>query len=178
VVPGRSREAPLVPTEIRDAVEKWARGCGRHADIVYVPTNPPIPQVRLELRSDDPRLRAWQEGRADEKPVETVELVKWDGEKKRYVALNLMDLGASGVVELLEKGNMHSGRGDFGSLQEAIVAVRQDKETKLERLKNWLRGEAIARVEDRSYGDRSTAPMFVVGRDMNGGDEPPNKERT
>lgn len=163
LVPGGRRDGPTVPVEIRDAVEKWARSWGRHADVVYITvTSPPTPQVRIELKPDDPRLRPWQEGDADEKPVETVELVEWDDQKKRFVGINLMDLGADGVVEILERGNTWSGRGEYDSLQEGIVAARREKESKLERLKNWMRGEAIARAEDRAYGDRSTAPMFTV----------------
>lgn len=161
------RGLPQVPYEIRDAVEEWARGCGRHADIVYVPyTDPPIPQVRIELKPNDKRLKAWQEGDADEKPVETVELVEYDEEKKCYVGLDLHQLGPSGVVEFLERGNMWSGRGEFNSLQEAVYAARQRKETTLERLKNWIKSEVIARAEDRAYGERSVAPMFAVERDL------------
>lgn len=163
IIPGARRGAPSVPVEIRDAVEQWARSCGRHADIVYIPfTNPPIPQVRIELLPHDPRLKAWQEGDADEKPVESVELVEWNDEKKCYVGMNLTDLGAGGVVELLERGNTWTGRGEFDSIQEGVVAARARKVSNLERLKNWMRGEVIARAEDRAYGDRSVAKQFAV----------------
>lgn len=164
---GHRRGTPTVPVEIRDAVEQWARTCGRHADIVFVPhTRPPIPQVRIELLPHDPRLRAWQEGDADEKPVETVELVEWNDEKKCYVGMNLTDLGAGGVVELLERGNTWSGRGEFSSIQEGVVAARAKKKSHLERLQEWVRGEVIQRARDRAYGDRATVNMFTVERDL------------
>lgn len=163
VVSGGRRAAPSVPVEIRDAVEKWARSVGRHADIVFITfTDPPTPQVRIELLPHDPRLRAWQEGKADEKPVETVELVEWDAEKKRYVGMNLMDLGADGVVELLQRGNTWSGRGEYLSIQEGVVAARRQRRSQLERLTKWLRYEMFARAEDRAYGDRSVVKQFAV----------------
>lgn len=167
LTPGGRRAAPSVPVEIRDAVEQWARSVGRHADIVYITfTNPPTPQVRIELRSNDPRLRAWQEGRADEKPVETVELVEWDDDKKCYVGMNLMDLGADGVVELLQMGDTESGRGQFKSLQEGVVAARRQRKSAIERLKNWMRYEMFARAEDRAYGDLSVVKQFAVPVDI------------
>ncbi len=137
-----------MPVEIADAVENWARKWGRHATIGWLPTTPPIPQVRLTLKPDDGRLSLYREGRIAEEPVETVELVEWDEAQGCYVGLNLMELGAGGVVEILDRGNSWSGRGEYGSLQEAVTAAAERQRQTLERTREYLRGEARALADD------------------------------
>lgn len=145
------REPGPIPVEIADAVELWARGSGRHATIVWIDAvTPPIAQVRITLRANDPRLEAWREGLTDEEPVETVELVEWDERKNAYVGIPLSDLGATGVTEMLQKGDTWSGSGEFDSLQEAIVAARERKKAETERLRQFHRGEALSRLEETS----------------------------
>ena len=147
----RRAECTVVPVEIADAVELWARGCGRHATITYITVvDPPIAQVRITLRPDDGRLDAWRKGLVDEEPIEAIELVEWDEKHTRYVPLNLTELGASGVTALLERGNLWSGRGEFDSLQQAIVAVRERAKVERERERLWRRGESLARLEEKS----------------------------
>lgn len=161
---GKRRDVAAIPVEIADAVELWAREQGRHGTVAWVriPGQAPVPQVRLTLKPDDPRLKAWQTGATtlngagervplyDEEPVETIELVEWDEEQRTYVPMDLMTLGAGGVRTLLERGNMWSGCGEFDSLQEAIVEARRRQKAETERVRQAARKEAQARASEDS----------------------------
>lgn len=148
--------APIAPVEVADAVELWARQYGRHATLTFVP---PMGcwSVNLTLKPDDPALKRYQEGEATEVPTEGVLLLEWDAEvgdpnpttgKKAgaYRAVNLEEYGPSGVVALLEKGNTWSGRGEFGSLQEAVIGAasrnREEAAKQKERQRQWARDYA------------------------------------
>lgn len=113
-----------MPWQMQDALEKWARGFGKHAKIEYLThTDPPTPQVKISLDPDDPRRQAGEQW-------ETVQLVVWDEEGEThprtgkpmgaYVPIPLEELGTSGLIELLNRTNVQTGRGEYASLQEAI----------------------------------------------------------
>lgn len=55
---------PQAPPEIREAVELYARKGGRHATVHFAPLVGWF--VRFTLRANDPRLRAYREGRSAE----------------------------------------------------------------------------------------------------------------
>ena len=155
--------------EIADAVELWARRSGRHATIGWVPTDPPTPQVRITLKPDDGRLEAYRQGLVSEEPVETVELVDWEEGSLQSTPLNLGDLGVSGVMEILEKGDTWSGRGEYDSLQQGVTAARRGQKARLDALQRHLRAEARhwgahreSRVKERPAGYRHVPVLTDV----------------
>lgn len=166
---------PRPPLEVAEAVEMWARSHGRHATMEYVP---PLRcwSVNLTLKPGDPALRRYQEGKAEEEPKEGVLLIEWDAASGApnpvtgapagaYRAVDLEEYGASGVVELLEKGNTWSGRGEFESLQEAVTAAasrnREQREKIKARQKEWAR--QFAGDVRRQY---QGIPFLRVGIDL------------
>jgi hypothetical protein len=120
---------PSPPVEVADAVEEYARQWGRHATLAFRPTmfaNQRILRgtwvVCLTLRADDKRLKLSQEGRVASPPTEDVWLHEPNPEVGKLIpgtyglqeppmrALPIEQLGATGVVRFLERGNMWSGR--------------------------------------------------------------------
>lgn len=167
---------PTPPLEVAEAVELWARKYGRHATLVYVP---PMKcwSVNLSLKPGDPALKRWQEGKADREPTEGVLLIEWDptlgdlnpatGEKAGgYRAVDLEEYGPSGVVDLLEKGDTWSGRGEFASMQEAVVGAASRWRNQKEATKAKLRSEAgyHAKHERRLYTGN---PLVSVPANLN-----------
>jgi len=143
----RQHEMPHAPVDIADEVELWARQSGRHASLAFVPTlfrNGRIAAgtwvVKISLRADDGRMGLYREGKVSAPPTEDVwlhepnpaagrEIPGTHGLKEQpYRPLNLMQLGASGVRQFLEKGDTWSGRGEYGSLEEQLRKVRQNNE--------------------------------------------------
>lgn len=120
---------PVAPTEVSDAVELWARDFGRHAHVNYIP---PMQcwGVELSLPSDHPQLKLWKEGKLKQAtpPTDTVLLHAWSYDTQAWVPHDIEQLGPSGVVSILEKGNTWSGRGEYSSIVEACEAVQQDNE--------------------------------------------------
>lgn len=154
----------MIPVEIQEEVELWAREQGRHAKIVW---NPLLrcPEVQIDLKAEDPRLKKWQAQtqKVPNKPVESVFLHRHDGH--HYVALNLGELGASGVRALLEEGNMWAGRGQAPNL---LAAVRMVDE-KNERVKEAMRKEARDNSRDRAREHRREIldlPLVSVPADL------------
>lgn len=142
-VDGQVRPQP--PAPVADAAERWARKHGRHARIEWV-SRMHCFVVRLELRPNDPLLGAWRAGQiGGEKPTEDVFLHEWDTERGRYVALNLDDLGATGLTRLLEMGDTWSGRGEFKSLYHAFLAARKSQREANEKTYKHRKQNAIDR---------------------------------
>ena len=132
-------------------------------------------QVRITLRPDDPALRAYQAGEAEEEPVETVEITYFDEDVGLYVGYELDELGVSGLVEMLEKGDMWSGQGRFGSIQEAMTWQVGTQRAQRERLRQAMKDEALAvgrDVRKRVLGE----PVLPVGISFN--ESPPEKGPT
>ena len=126
------------PAEIELAVREWARKKGKTTRFRFVPEMG-CWTINLSLRPDDPMLAAWRSGKLKqaEEPTEGVILQEWDAQRGRYVPLNLDEWGASGIVELLERGDLTSGRGEFNSLQEAVAhqtRLRAETKEKTERM--------------------------------------------
>ena len=134
----------VAPVEFRDAVELYARTIGCHGDIVWV-DRANCWQVRLELAANDPRRRG-------EDSFETFELQQFvhpdptnesyprhdtsllnklprhpsnNRLMPAYVAYELADLGTSGVVELLQRTSVMTGRGEHQNAQDAMRAVTE-----------------------------------------------------
>lgn len=139
-----------IPHEIRDAVALWAQQWGRRGTIAM---NHALrcPVIELSLKADDPRMKAYQEGRLKHEPTECIPLhyqrTEADGSKSvHYFPLDLADLGVSGVLELLDRGNTWSGRGEYGSFKEAaqIMGEHNDK------LRNMIKEAAVQEGRDRA----------------------------
>ena len=106
----------------------YAREYGRHAKLHFVPFGGWF--VRFSLRSNDKRLRAYQEGRLAEEPGEDVWLHVQNPRGGRrngrgqlepqFIPLDISQMGAAGVRQFLERGNTWSGRGEFSSIEEAL----------------------------------------------------------
>ena len=148
VIPFRGRSSRVAPNEYRDAVELYARSVGAHADIVWA--EPPVAcwQIRLALNPGDPRCRR-QDGEALE-VVHLHEYVHPDPDHPSYprhdpallkrltrrhprtnrllpahVPIELDELGMSGIIGILEKGSLLTGRGEFQSTEEALHHLRR-----------------------------------------------------
>ena len=160
---GRRQPTRIAPNEFRDAVELYARQFGGHGDVVWVGDPINCWQVRLTLSPGDPRLRG-MEGEVFE-TVELQEFVHPDSAHPAFpatnrgllkhlrrdtrgrllpsfVAMELDDLGVSGLVEILERGSVFSGRGEFKSAEDAMQAVLRRERDRRERMRLQNRQQA------------------------------------
>lgn len=168
VTVGESRGVEAAPVWAQDAVMRWARehGCAPGT----LRWNPLMQcwEIHLALKEDDPRLKAWQSGTAPEKPTEVVFLhvrKERQGKRPRMVGLSLEDLGERGLREILDRGNLLSGRGEFKSLMESVRAAAEQREALRE--KRYRDAEQVAR--DNSREKRRSAlgiPALPVGIDL------------
>lgn len=182
VTVGRTNEG-IAPAEFQEAVESWARQHGGHASLHWC--GPPLNvwQVRLDLKANDPRLHSRQ-------PYETVELHQWtdpndpdadpalvkrlkgqakDAGLKRtraaYVSYRLDELGATGIIEILERGSLMSGRGEFEDPEDALRQVRKRQERARESLRRELR-DAAQHAANRVRRQIGKIPFLPVGTDL------------
>lgn len=165
----RVHGAPRVPVEIADAVEKWARKYGRHARVTYIDhVEPPIPQVRITPAPGDPLAEKVQTGELPpEAAEETVELMHQKRGEPGYTPYRLEELGVSGVLRILNRGNTWSGRGEFDSPVEASEEAREQnqrarKEAYREGLDETI--QAGRSVRRQAFG----IPLKEVGIDLEG----------
>lgn len=136
-----------IPYQISDAVEMWARNRGRHATIGWnVAMRCAV--IDLTLKGDDPRLKAYQEGRLKFEPKESIPLHYQPKEGAPFVAINLEDLGPTGIVEMLEKADTWSGRGEYGSMLEAVRAVERFNNDKREKMREAVLEASRDRARD------------------------------
>lgn len=122
--------AHSAPVDVREAVELWARqNRGTHGTIAY---NQLMKcwQVNFDLKDDDPRMKAWRDGRLRVKPSEPVYLHRQaknaDGSvcsPHRWEGVPIEDLGVSGVLAWLDEGNTWSGTGRYQSFDAACKAA-------------------------------------------------------
>ena len=144
---GRSTPVRQAPVEYRDAAALYARGFGAGGDVVWLGDPVNCWQVRITLSPGDPRLRK-QDGEEIYETVELQEFVHPDPTHVSYprhnpklldslrrhhatnrllpgfVAFELDDIGVSGLVEMLERGSLLSGRGEQQSLEGALHHIR------------------------------------------------------
>ena len=168
-------ELPKAPPEISTAVELFARRSGRTAKLHFVPFGGWF--VDLSLRSNDTRMTLWRDGKADKPPTERVWLhlpnprrgmivPGTHGEKEpRFRPLDIRRLGAAGVTEFLEKGNTFSGRGEYSSVEDAVLKVRDNNER--ERIAFREKQKIANRLEQREKRRfRWGIPFLPVGKDL------------
>lgn len=155
-----------IPWDIQEEVELWAREIGRHAKIVWNPVLA-CPEVQIELKDGDPRLKKWQAGDAKRphKPVESVWLHRWNEEAGHYEPMDLGQMGASGVRAHLERANMWSGRGRHRDLYSAAKAADEHNE----QLKAEMRKAAMDNSRDMAKDRRRDVlgiPLVTVQDDL------------
>lgn len=146
---------PLPPPEIAEEVERYARDHGRSAKLHFVPYGGWF--VEFSLRPNDPQMQLYQEGKVPEPPTERVwfhvdnpragKRMLRGGTEPPYLALDIYQMGASGVREFLERGNTWSGRGLYGSHAEALRKAQERNDTM--RRKTKERAKEAARFEQR-----------------------------
>jgi hypothetical protein len=168
---GRQCELPTPPAEIADEVELYARESGRTGRLEFVPIAfrngriaDGIWRARFSLRPSDKRLSLYQEGRTGEVPTEDV-WFRVKGMNGEMHALDITQLGASGVRNFLEKGNAWSGRGEFSSLEDQLRRVRAHNEATQDKVRTDARTEAQYEARD-TRRSRLKIPVVPVGIDV------------
>ena len=140
---------PSVPWDVSDAVILWAREHGREGGRVVWYGGSKCFAVEFDLKADDPRMKGWLEKRLKVKPKDVVFLHEPDG-KGHYTALNIADLGVSGIVRLLDEGNLMSGTGRYKSLTAACNAVVEHNQ----KLEQAMEDAAVDNARLRARDDR------------------------
>ncbi len=163
---------PRAPGAFQDVVELWARESGRHARMHFAPSGTWF--VRISLKTDDPRLRLYQMGLADEPMGEDVWLhlpnpregkVIGNVRQGPFIPIDLEQLGVTGLREFLDKGNTWSGRGEYLSLVDQRLRVNETNEEA--RLKNRAFQKEESRNEMRqSRRFRLGIPTVAVAIDL------------
>ena len=165
----RRGEIPRAPPEFQEEVELYARESGRHARLIFVPTdvgregeiNAGTWVVRFTLRSSDPLLEMYQQGRVAEAPTEDV-WVHVAGPGNTYKPLSIQQMGAGGLRQFLERGNMWSGRGEFQSLEEQLEHTRTANKEAREKTRRDAREKSVQRESQRRRW-RLKIPFLPVG---------------
>lgn len=195
-------ELPRAPVEIQEAVELYAREHGRAGRIDFKPEE--VLEVELDgnkqrfrvglncweasftLRANDKALLAWQQGLAAEPPRESVLFIednpdagKSDGRGGRQGAqraLNIYQMGASGVRAFLDKGNTWSGQGEFASVSDAVRNASAKNEQASEKNYASARDDVKARAREEHvwYGKK---PHEKIARQVVATDLSPNRNR-
>lgn len=123
---------PRPPADIAEEIELFARESGRTGTLHYIPGCGWF--ARFSLRSNDERLRLYQEGAIGEVPTEDVwfHKPKPNGRPGEFLMMDVAQMGRSGVRTFLERGNTWSGRGEYASVEEAarkaMEANRRERE--------------------------------------------------
>jgi len=131
-------ELPSAPAAIADEVELYARESGRHAKIHLIPTE-------IDMKTGRVLKVTW---RVD------LDLHPDDPE-----------MGPSGVRQFLEQGNIHSGRGEFSSMDDVLrkTAELNDKNKVKRKDDTEDRVRVNARDKRRS---RQKIPYLTVEADL------------
>lgn len=156
-------ELPKAPWEIQEEVELFARKSGRTGKVHFIPNVGWM--ARFSLRPNDKRMRLYQEGRAERPPTEDVYFRVRDAKTGQAVPLDILEMGASGVREFLEKGDTWSGRGQFSSLKEEQKTKKLEAEELTRKNKEDARDQARQMVKDQRR-TRFKIPFIGVGIDL------------
>lgn len=156
------RQERTIPPDVRDEIILWFREQGRMASVVWNDVMR-CAEIRVRFKDDDPRMGAFRSGRTrlDYDPVWLHHETK-DG----LVGYNLSEMGASGVRNLLDQGNLHSGRGEYRDLYESIKATH----ARNERTQAEIKKAAMEAVKERSHLKRRAIlqlPQVPVGINLN-----------
>lgn len=123
--------------------------------------------INLSMSKDAPAMKAWREGKLQqsEPPTEGIPLMEQDPETGDWKALDLAQYGPSGIVEILEKADLWSGRGEHGSLPELVQKVvegnRANRKKHRDRMRDYIRDRAADLRRSRLK-----IPFLSVGKDI------------
>lgn len=150
------------PVEYADAVEKWARGRGRHARLVWMSVTGNW-QVRFTLMPNDPRG-------SSATPWEPLDLLrpgkirapsgKWI---PGYVGVELDELGIGGIVAILEETSLETGR--YRSTEEVVTDHYERQKRLREHSHASLKDDSAAVARD-VYRQVNKVPFERVGIDL------------
>lgn len=162
---GRRMEHPVPPADVSEAVVRWFRdNGGRHARLewhgllgCWV--------IHVTRRSDDPLQDLVRTGRIAE-ATESIALHRPAGPGLGYAPMDLEQMGVSGVLEMLDRSNTWSGRGEYASLAEAVAAHGAAQRAQEEKM------ETDAYDNGRHWGAERRRhalgiPVVPVGIDLN-----------
>lgn len=116
-----------IPWEIEEAVKLWARQWGRGATIRMHPVLR-CPCIEFELPNESPRMQAWLEGKVKFKPTEFVALHRQDPVTKGFKAIDLNEIGVSGLLSWLDEANSWSGHSD--DIYTSLLKVDEKNEAR------------------------------------------------
>lgn len=173
---GRRIARPVPPSSIADAVERWARQWGRHGRLEWHDALKCF-VIHFSRRSDDPTLAAVQAGLRAES-TESVMLHEWKQNARPHpylpgqtvpgwVAMDLEQYGVDGVLAILDRGNLWSGRGEYRTPQEALDQVLLNNERKDRDNDALVEGAARERA-NLVYRKATGNPQVPVIADLKG----------
>lgn len=150
-----------VPSEYAEAVEQWARNHGGHAKLKWLQAPMNCWAVILSYKTNDPRQ---QDASGGEKVLlhDFWPAQKWARECPQrarrhpvtnaimhgHYAYELDELGVEGIIARLDRGNILSGRGEFGSVEDAARTAEKNHRTFADRARTNARDDAGARARD------------------------------
>lgn len=165
------------PADLRDGVELWARKHGRSADLKWYGSPMNCWAVMLGFRPGDPRYAAGE--KAEPVFLHEHRSAEWwaanDPRRARrhhrtnrivagYRAYELDELGLSGIIRILDRGDLASGRGEFSSAAEAGRAQVEKYRTDKHRRRRAARDEARHRATNDGMRRRLLKiPLLPVG---------------
>lgn len=153
-----TREAPM---EFQRAVAAFARDHGgQSAEIIWIPYEVNCWQVKLYKRGDDPSrsqdpgthfepvfLHEWVDPRTEPNHPRLDRLPNRN--RPGYVSLELEELGVQGLVNILEKGSLLSGRGEYQSAEHALHASLKREQERSEKRQLAAKDSAVTRWKDK-----------------------------
>lgn len=140
---GRHDQRANIPADVADEAILWFREQGRFAAVAWNPVLK-CAEVQVRFKPGDPRLKLYQEGEIPE-DFEVVYL-NYRDDAGHLVPHDLRELGASGVRNLLDRANLHSGRGEFRDLQESLYAVEEQNRKHREMIRRAVYDAAYERA--------------------------------
>lgn len=143
-----------IPLDIEEAIILYFRNTsGRGARVDFSPTLQ-CPVILVDLRPDDPRLKAWRDGRLKVEPKETIFLHhRVDG---HLVPLPLEEYGPGGITEWLARADVMSGRGEYRNLTAAVqgeLTKNEDKKRELRKQMEEAARDSYEYNKDRGIFD-------------------------
>lgn len=179
-----------VPAEYAEAVEAWARDHGGHAKLKWMRAPMNCWAVILSYRPGDPRLKSSKDGEpvllhdywtaeqwAKRAPARARRHPRTNAIMAGSYAYELDELGVEGIRQRLDRGNMLSGRGQFGQQTPEQVGMAQVEKhhVRQEKRKADAMDNAGARARDKRRS-LLKIPFLPVGVDIGRRKAPQNHD--